>query len=108
MFGPDVVASVTPGELTQIVQGVRFIERMRASPADKSAVSADVSAMRDIFFKSVVAARDLKAGTVLTLSDLALKKPGTGIPARDMESLVGRKLLKAIAQDGQILAGDFS
>ena len=32
MFGPDVVASVTTAELRQLVDGVRFIERMRAQP----------------------------------------------------------------------------
>ena len=29
-FGPDVVASVTTSELKTLVEGVRFIERMRA------------------------------------------------------------------------------
>lgn len=108
MFGPDVVASVTPEELRQIVQGIRFIERMRAAPADKTAVAADAAAMRDIFFKSVVAARDLVAGTVLTEADLALKKPGNGIPARDMQKLIGRKLVRAVSRDTQLGAGDLA
>ena len=37
MFGPDVVASVTTAELRQLVDGVRFIERMRGNPLDKDA-----------------------------------------------------------------------
>ena len=37
MFGPDVVASVTPAELKQLVEGVRFIERMAAHPVSKDA-----------------------------------------------------------------------
>ena len=32
MFGPDVIASVTTQELRQLVDGIRFIERMRAHP----------------------------------------------------------------------------
>ena len=35
MFGPDVVASITTGELKQLVEGARFIEQMRANPVDK-------------------------------------------------------------------------
>src|SRR3546814_2142834 len=34
-FGPDVIASVTPAELLQLVEGVRFVERMRAAPVHR-------------------------------------------------------------------------
>jgi sialic acid synthase SpsE len=49
--------------------------------------------------KSVVAARDLEKGSVLTLDDLTSKKPGTGIPAKDLHSLVGRKLRRSVERD---------
>ena len=32
MFGPDVPASVTTTELGQLVEGIRFIEKMKATP----------------------------------------------------------------------------
>src|SRR5947207_3903509 len=35
MFGPDVKASVTTAELRQLVDGIRFIERMRLNPVSK-------------------------------------------------------------------------
>src|SRR5437667_12254227 len=35
MFGPDVAASGTTGELRQLVEGVRFIEGMQLHPVDK-------------------------------------------------------------------------
>ncbi len=60
MFGPDVVASVTTGELRQLVEGVRFIERMRAHPVDKDAAAGGApAALRRMFTKSVVARVDL-------------------------------------------------
>ena len=83
MFGPDVVASLTPAELRQLVDGIRFIERMRSHPVDKATAAAELAPLRHIFTKSVVAAADLPAGTVLTREHLAAKKPGTGIPARE-------------------------
>lgn len=102
MFGPDVAASVTPSELRTICDGVRFIERMRYAPLDKTRVDGNVAAMREIFFKSVVAARDLHAGTVLSLAHLSLKKPGNGIPAAQLNSLVGMMLQRPVRQDEQL------
>ena len=99
MFGPDVVASITTAELRQLTEGVRFIEKMRAHPGDKAALPESVTSLRDIFMKSVVAARRLEKGTVLAPDDLTTKKPGTGIPARDLHTLVGRRLLRSLDRD---------
>ena len=103
MFGPDVPASVTTAELRQLVEGVRFVERMRASPLDKDAAVRDVAAMRQLFTKSVVARVDLIAGTVLHPEHLAFKKPGTGIPSERVASVLGRPLRRNVAKD-QLLA----
>jgi N-acetylneuraminate synthase len=103
MFGPDVVASITTAELRQLVDGVRFIETMRANPGDKAALPESVTSLRDIFMKSVVAARDLEAGTVLGLDDLTSKKPGTGIPAKDLHTLIGKRLSCALERDELVL-----
>lgn len=94
MFGPDVPASVTTTELRELVRGVRFIEAMNAHPVDKDSLAEELAPMRSLFTKSVVASCDLKAGTVLTAEHLALKKPGTGIPAVRLPELVGRRLAR--------------
>ena len=98
-FGPDVPASMTLDELEQLVAGVRYLERARAHPVDKDAAAEELAPMRQLFMKSVVARRRLAAGTVLGLVDMAAKKPGTGIPAERMESLVGRRLARDVAAD---------
>lgn len=97
MFGPDVPASVTLDELRQLVEGVRFIERIRQSPVEKDAMAAELRPLRDIFTRSVVARTDLPAGTVLREDHLAAKKPGTGIPGGRLPDLVGRRLRRAVA-----------
>ncbi len=99
MFGPDTQASVTPSELKTICEGVRFIEKMRAAPVNKAEIGAELAAMRGIFFKSVVAARDLPAGTVLAREHLGLKKPANGIPAAQMDSIIGKTLTRAVSRD---------
>lgn len=106
MFGPDVVASLTTAELAQLCQGVRFIERMKASPVDKAALPEDRAALRQVFMKSVVASCDIAAGTVLESRHLATKKPGTGIPAAELPKLYGRRLRRAVARDTLLAVDD--
>ena len=92
MFGPDVPASVTTSELTQLVEGVRFIEKVNANAMDKDTMATELKGVRDLFTKSVVARVDLPANTVLKAGHLTVKKPGTGIPANRLPELVGRRL----------------
>jgi N-acetylneuraminate synthase len=99
MFGPDVIASLTPEELSQLVAGVRYVEMMRSRPVDKSCPPDAVTPLREIFMKSVVAARDLEAGTLLTVEHLTTKKPGSGLPAARIASLIGRRLRRTQPRD---------
>ncbi len=99
MFGPDVSASVTIGELKQLVEGIRFIDAMLANPLDKDRVSSEMAPLRNLFTKSVVARVEIPAGTVLGEEHLAAKKPGTGIPASRLPALIGARTLRAIQQD---------
>jgi len=99
MFGPDVQASLTTAELRQLVEGIRFIEKMKANPVDKDAVAEEVAPLRNFFTKSVVARVDLAAGTILQLDHLTVKKPGTGIPPTRLTELVGRTLRCSIKID---------
>jgi N,N'-diacetyllegionaminate synthase len=97
MFGPDVKASITTAELRQLSDGVRFIERMRTNPVVKDEMAAEMAPLRSMFSKSVTARHALPAGATLTQSDLALRKPGTGIPADQLAALVGRKLRRDLS-----------
>ena len=106
MYGPDVAASVTGAELRELVRGVRFVGRMRAHPVDKAAEALEMEPLRALFGHSVVAARDLSAGAALRREDLALKKPGTGIPARALAALLGRRLARGVARDALLAPED--
>lgn len=92
MFGPDIAVSLTTQELRQLVDGVRFIETMRAHPVDKDQMANAMKDMRRLFTKSMVAKVDLTAGTVLQSQHLTVKKPGTGLPASDFPRVLGRRL----------------
>jgi N-acetylneuraminate synthase len=106
MFGPDVPASITIEELRQLVDGVRFVERMMANPVDKEAAAAEMAPLRAIFTKSIVARQPLAAGTVIGEGHVAFKKPGTGIPADRLGDVLGRTLRRAVAADEMIREDD--
>jgi N-acetylneuraminate synthase len=64
--------------------------------------------IRDLFTKSVVAKGDLSKGTVLRLEDLAVKKPGTGIPASGLPRIVGRTLVRHLKADEMLRESDLA
>lgn len=98
MYGSDAKHSMEPEEFKVFTQGLRDIWAMLANPVDKSDL-APYGEMKAIFEKSIVAAQDLTAGTVLTPNDLAFKKPGDGIPAARHGELAGRRLLRDVTAD---------
>ncbi len=99
MFGPDVIASVTTAELRQLVDGIRFIERIRANPVDKDLSATDTAPLRALFTRSLVAREALPAGMVLTPEHLVIKKPGTGLSPDRLNEVIGRRLARAVHAD---------
>lgn len=106
MFGPDVPSSVTFEELRQLAEGIAFIERALANPVDKDRVANDKQELRSIFGRSMVAASDLPAGTVLDEAHVAFKKPGTGLGLSRRDEVLGRRLRRAIPRDQQLRLDD--
>ena len=102
-FGPDVSASLTPAEFAAMVQGVRYTEAMVAARTSKDDLALAASGMRGIFGKSIVARRNLPVGTVLSEADLALKKPGDGLPPSRLSDVIGRTLRAPLAADQALL-----
>jgi len=105
-FGPDVRASLTTDELQKLVEGTRFIREALDNELDKDAEAATTAELRACFGKSVVAARNLTQGKSLESDDLALKKPGTGIPAAQLASVVGRTLKRDVPKDTLLAESD--
>jgi N-acetylneuraminate synthase/sialic acid synthase len=52
--------------------------------------------------KTLVAARDLPAGHLLTAADIAVKSPGGGLPPSELDRLLGRRLSQALRADDMI------
>jgi N-acetylneuraminate synthase len=107
-FGPDTKSSLTIDELACLVDGARFVHTVLAHPVDKDASAFEMEQLKLLFGKSVVAARNLPAGCVLDEAALALKKPGTGIPAADLARVIGRKLKRDVQADALLSDEDLA
>lgn len=92
--GPDHKASLTPDELRTMIAQIRAVETAMGSP-DKAPTPSELP-IRALVRRSVTAARDIAAGAVLAPDDLILLRPGDGIPPADLQSVIGRCVVRAI------------
>jgi N,N'-diacetyllegionaminate synthase len=87
--GPDHKASLDPSELVALVRQIRDVETALGSPR-KEPTPAELP-VRALVRRSVTTIRPLSKGAVLTAKDVALLRPGTGIPPRDLVSVIGKR-----------------
>lgn len=90
MEGPDHRCSLEPDELRAMVTAIRRVELALGS-SEKKPVAAE-GAIKAVVRKSLVAARDLRAGERLVAADIAIKRPGHGIQPGAFERVVGQIL----------------
>ena len=94
MRGTDHQASLTREGFAELVRMAREVEaamsqtRKRVHPAEE----ASAAKLR----KSLVFARDLPAGHLLTAADVALKCPGTGLSPLDWDKVMGARLERPV------------
>jgi N-acetylneuraminate synthase/N,N'-diacetyllegionaminate synthase len=99
--GPDHAASLDAGQFSEYVRSIRTAERMFGKPGKRVLdIERDV---RLVSRQSLVAARDLAAGDVIRNEDLTVQRPGTGIPASAMPSIVGQRTNQAV-RAGEMLS----
>ena len=85
-----------PIELEALVKDIRAIERSLGATKKIQPGEQDV---RNMALHSVVSIRDIAAGAKIGAADIWVKRPGTGIPARQMADVVGRVAKRAIPRD---------
>lgn len=108
LWGADHKVSLTPGELRELVAGIRELEReplRKAEYLGKTIVKAgmgseaktlqeDEAVFRPYFRKSLMAGRDIPAGTVLTAGMLYAMRPQAyagGLPSEEYERVIGKR-----------------
>lgn len=99
--GPDHIASATPEEFAKRVEAIRRASIILGN-SKKNPTKAEAKSMIKTVRRSLVAARDLKAGHYLRLSDLEAKRPGTGTSPIYYQKFLGKKLVTSLKSDQQI------
>ncbi|QYJ03730.1 N-acetylneuraminate synthase family protein [Nocardioides panacisoli] len=103
--GPDITASMDPPELRRLITLSREIHI--AANNDKHR-TADEEAVYRFARASLVADRDLEAGTVVDRADIWARRPGSGeIPGFDYYKVLGRRTTRAIPRNTQLTWSDF-
>jgi sialic acid synthase SpsE/sugar phosphate isomerase/epimerase len=95
--GPDHRASLVPEEFAAMVARVREIELALGEP--RRVFNQGERSNRLSLAKSLVAAHDLAAGTVLQSADIVAKTPAKGISPLELEWVVGSKLARDVKTD---------
>lgn len=109
----DNPGALEPLEFRDLVQQVRELDLALAQPASAALQRDDdvfgLAASRAWATQALVAARDLSAGATLGRDDLLAKRPALGgIPASNLEAVLGRVLIRAVVADEQVTFEDLA
>lgn len=98
--GPDHLASLEPKELTDMVQGIRNVESALGTgiklPSESERKNINIAR------KSIHLVKDVKAGHVLSLSDLTAKRPGNGLSPLFTKEIVGSIVKNDLSKDAML------
>ncbi|MBT6045443.1 MAG: N-acetylneuraminate synthase, partial [Candidatus Scalindua sp.] len=100
MEGPDHKASLEPEELEAMVTAIRNVERAMGDGIKKPTRSEND--LKKTVRRSLVTAKEIKAGDTISPNDIFIKRPGTGISAEFKDKVVGMKSGSDISADSVI------
>jgi sialic acid synthase SpsE len=103
-IGMDNQVAIEPNEMSALVDSCHNTQIALGNK--ERVVLPDEVKQRQQMRRSIVAKRDLKAGTKLTENDLDVKRPGTGIPPDKLGKLIGMITSKDIENDTLIVESD--
>lgn len=93
MGGPDHAASLEPHELKQMVTSIRHIEKALGVAQKHPSKSELVN--RAVARKSIVAAKEIKVGDVLTVDNITTSRPGSGVSPMKWHEILGSRAQKS-------------
>ena len=108
MFGPDISSSLDIEQLKTLVQGIRFVEKMRDFPVNKDTIAKKNIKKHRLFYKRAIAKKNLEANDIIRANDFEFKKPQeNGIPELEFRCCIGKKIIKPIAKGGALTHNHF-
>ncbi len=104
LTGNDHYHAMDPSDLKKFAEKIGFIHGLLGEE-EKKPVECESSARR-YARRSIVAKTDILRGTVITRECVTFKRPGTGIPPKNLELIIGRRAKKDIEKDDIIREED--
>lgn len=102
--GPDVINSMTPNELKELIKSSKEIAEMRGGSKEPS-IEEQVTI--DFAFATLVSIKNIKQGELLTENNIWVKRPGTGeIKAKHYKDVLGKTAHNDINNDEHLMWGD--
>ncbi len=95
--GPDHRASLEPDELTEMVRAVRTVELALGS-GNKTVTDIERPNI-EVARKSIIAARPIAKGELLTDENITVKRPGNGISPMLWDEVIGTRATRDFAYD---------
>jgi len=105
MDGPDHAASLEPQGFSKMVRDIRQVT-MALGAGEEKFISRGEILNREVLGKSLVAARGILPGEVITPEMIAVKGPALGISPQRYPELLGRTAERVIEQDDPFLERD--
>ena len=105
-MGMDNQMAIEPNEMTQLISACKNVYKGLGSVTRK--LSEEELEQRLKMRRSLVASRGLKDGHTLTMEDINMKRPATGIPPSRIKDIIGKKLTRNIVEDEMISLEDLT
>ena len=104
--GPDIVNSMDPKALSELINGSIEIAKMRGG---KKEAAKEEQVTIDFAFATVVTINPVKKGEVFTLDNVWVKRPGTGeINAESFTGILGMVAIRDIEADEHVSWSDIN
>lgn len=103
MNGFDHKMSLEPAEFKLMIKNIRFINKIVGD--GRKSVSETELITRNKYHVSMVSARNIEKGALLSKDMIVYRNPGTGIPKKHEDIILGKKAINNITED-QLLSID--
>ncbi len=97
MKGPDHKASLEPVELKAMIAAIRNIEEAMGDGIKKPSASEKINI--GVVRKSIIAAKNINEGELLTEKNLTTKRPGIGISPMKWTEVIGTRAVRDFLED---------
>ena len=102
--GPDIICSMNQKECENLIKGAKILFEQRGG---KKVTTKEEKVTIDFAFASICSISSIKKGDLFTMSNIWVKRPGTGdFLAKDFNTILGKKAKVDIKKNTQIKKSD--